>query len=322
MEQFPAQFSAAKIQHDVIQNRMKKIEQDIRILRKKIVKSFQHNVKYHSEVTHALLPDLTEEEQKGFYCMVKDELQQRGFTVRGKIAEGVLSLIIFSNVPRTNEMDRVLRQYSNTEESEVSTPRSARSNHSTASSHASGRVSGRVTPDSLPPTADPASRSSKGGSHRPQYHTISPQVLTRKKARSSSIPVLVKHPRLSRPTSSSLSRPTTPLTPTSCPLAPPSPTPLSTPLPPPSLPLPSLPPPSLPPPSLSTPPLSIDAAGTPPPPVLVGGIVSSEGVAPVSSTGGEPSQPAPSSALPVTPQQVNMAFILDRLKRASSQTKK
>jgi hypothetical protein len=59
-----------------------------------------------------MLPDLSDEEQKAFYCMAKDELQQRGFTVRGKITSGVLSLIIFSNIPRTNEMDRVLRLYS------------------------------------------------------------------------------------------------------------------------------------------------------------------------------------------------------------------
>ena len=112
MEHFPSSFQAQKIQHDVVANRIKKIEQDLKCLRKKIVKSFHGSVHYHSEVSHEMLPDLSEEEQKNFYCMVKDELQQRGFVVRGKISGNNLSLIMFSNAPRTNEMDKVLKSYS------------------------------------------------------------------------------------------------------------------------------------------------------------------------------------------------------------------
>jgi hypothetical protein len=125
MEQFPSSFVAQKIQSNIINNRFKKIEQDMKDLRKKIVKSFQGSVHYHSEVSHEMLSDLSEEEQKNFYCMVKDELQQRGFVVRGKIVEKTLSLIVFSNVPRTNEMDRVLKQYS--EDHEDKNPESKQS---------------------------------------------------------------------------------------------------------------------------------------------------------------------------------------------------
>lgn len=123
MEQFPSSFLAQKIQSNVVSNRLKKIEQDMKALRKKIVKSFQGSVHYHSEVSHEMLSDLSEDEQKNFYCMVKDELQQRGFVVRGKIVGNVLSLIMFSNAPRTNEMDRILKQYSEDHEDKTPEPK-------------------------------------------------------------------------------------------------------------------------------------------------------------------------------------------------------
>ena len=111
MNNFPVKFFAHHVQTDVEQNRMKKIEQELKIIRNKIVDSFQSSVSYHSEVQHDLLPDLTEDEKKSFYCTIKDELSKRGFTVRGKCTDGQLSLIIFSNAPRTVEMDRILKQY-------------------------------------------------------------------------------------------------------------------------------------------------------------------------------------------------------------------
>ena len=111
MDTFPMKFFAQNVQTDIEQNRMKKIDQELKIIRNKIVDSFESSVSYHSEVQHDLLPELTEDEQKGFYCMIKEELSQRGFAVRGKCTNGQLSLIIFSNAPRTTEMDRVLKQY-------------------------------------------------------------------------------------------------------------------------------------------------------------------------------------------------------------------
>ena len=129
METFPTKFFARNVQSDIDQNRMKKIEQELKIIRNKIVDSFQSSVSYHSEVQHDLLPDLSEDEQKSFYCMIKDELSQRGFTVRGKFNNGQLHLIIFSNEPRTTEMDRVLRP-----KTEVK-----RSRSSSVDAHSSGR---------------------------------------------------------------------------------------------------------------------------------------------------------------------------------------
>jgi len=112
MENFPSSFMPKNVISKVNYYRLKKIEDDMKCIRKKIVKSFQGNVNYHSEITHEMLPDLSEEEQKNFYCMIKDELQQRGFIVRGKIQENKLTLIVFSNTPRNIEMDRILKQYS------------------------------------------------------------------------------------------------------------------------------------------------------------------------------------------------------------------
>lgn len=112
MDNFPSSFMAKKVISKVNYYRLKKIEDDMKSIRRKIVKSFQSNIHYHSEVTHDMLPDLTDEEQKNFYCMIKDELQQRGFVVRGKILGNKLTLIVFSNTPRNIEMDRVLKQYS------------------------------------------------------------------------------------------------------------------------------------------------------------------------------------------------------------------
>lgn len=127
MEHFPSSFQAQKVQNDVVANQIKKIEQDLKILRKKIVKSFHGSVHYHSEVSHEMLSDLSEEEQKNFYCMVKDELQQRGFVVRGKISGKTLSLIMFSNAPRTNEMDKILKSYSEDHQNNETSDKGSRS---------------------------------------------------------------------------------------------------------------------------------------------------------------------------------------------------
>ena len=110
MDSYPNKFFARNVQSDINLNRLRKIEDELKIIRNKIVDSFQTSVSYHSEVHHDLLPDLSEDEQKSFYCMIKDELSQRGFTVRGKCGDGQLHLVIFTNEPRTTELDRVLRK--------------------------------------------------------------------------------------------------------------------------------------------------------------------------------------------------------------------
>jgi hypothetical protein len=111
MESFPTIFVATKVSTDVIQNRHKKIEQDMKILRQKIVNSFQGRTQYHTKIKHQLLPDLNESEQREYYKIIKKELEERGFTVRGEISNGIISLIIFSHAPRTNEMEKILKQY-------------------------------------------------------------------------------------------------------------------------------------------------------------------------------------------------------------------
>jgi hypothetical protein len=115
MENFPDTFVATKIQIDVTMNRRRKIELDMKRFREKIVKSFEENTVYHAEVSHRLLPDLSDDEQKECYAAVKKELEDRGFTVRGKLFNNAISMVIFSNSPRTNEMDKVLKQYSEKE---------------------------------------------------------------------------------------------------------------------------------------------------------------------------------------------------------------
>ena len=113
MEQFPQTFVATKIQVDVTMNRMKKMEDDLKVLRKKIVDCFENRTIYHAEITHTLIPDLLPAEQSEFYHMIKQELVDRQFTVRGGVKDGEISMVIFSNKPRTHEMDKILKQYSN-----------------------------------------------------------------------------------------------------------------------------------------------------------------------------------------------------------------
>lgn len=102
------------------------------------MQSFQGSTLYHTEVSHELLPELSDEDQKDFYKIIKDELEVRGFTVKGKINNGIISLIIFSNTPRTSEMDRILKLYS---EKDISLNLKQHSNGATGLSSSS-------TPDS------------------------------------------------------------------------------------------------------------------------------------------------------------------------------
>jgi hypothetical protein len=194
MEQFPSSFVAQKIQSNIVNNRFKKIEQDMNALRKKIVKSFQGSVHYHSEVSHEMLSDLSEDEQKNFYCMVKDELQQRGFVVRGKIVGNVLSLIMFSNAPRTNEMDRILKQYSEDHEDKTLEPKQSLSVPNSPSKlierkskipsvSKTPRVK-KVRSSSIPTGGDKAKKQ-LSKIPRLQTHTLKPNI------RSSSVPNLI-----------------------------------------------------------------------------------------------------------------------------------
>ena len=198
MEQFPSSFVAQKIQSNVVNNRFKKIEQDMKVLRRKIVKSFQGSIHYHCEVSHQMLSDLSEEEQKNFYCMVKDELQQRGFVVRGKIVENVLSLIVFSNAPRTNEMDRVLKQYSEDHEEKTSESKQSLSvpNSPSKSTERKSKIpSLSITPrikkvrSSSIPTGG-GDKAKKQLSKIPRLQTFSATHTLKQSARSMSVPTL------------------------------------------------------------------------------------------------------------------------------------
>jgi hypothetical protein len=106
--------------------------------------------------------------------MVKDELQQRGFVVRGKISGNTLSLIMFSNAPRTNEMDKILKSYSEDHQSE--TPDTG----SRSSTPERKKVSS--VPNSPTVVKRKSSIPIRKGTN----------VLTSKKTRSSSIPTLTK----------------------------------------------------------------------------------------------------------------------------------
>ena len=192
MEQFPPSFHAQKVQHEVVANRVKKIEQDLKCLRKKIVKSFTVSVHYHSEVSHEMLPDLSEEEQKNFYCMVKDELQQRGFIVRGKISGNNLSLIMFSNAPRTNEMDKVLKSYS--ESSDPTTLRRKTDSVPSPSSDQRGDPSDTDSRSSTPEGKKVSSVPNSPNVHRKSFIPVRKGTTVHKppKTRSSSIPTIMK----------------------------------------------------------------------------------------------------------------------------------
>lgn len=208
MEQFPSSFVAQKIQSDVVNNRLKKIEQDMKALRKKIVKSFHGSVHYHSEVTHEMISDLSEEEQKNFYCMAKDELQQRGFVVRGKITGNVLSLIMFSNAPRTNEMDRVLRQYSEDHEEKTPEPKQS-SSVPNSPAKSTGRKSKIPSAPKTPKVKKIRSSSIPNGDKAKKQLSKIPRLLTRsasqtlkpstKLGESSSIPILTPRSAQSNP---------------------------------------------------------------------------------------------------------------------------
>jgi len=165
MDTFPSTFVATKIQSDVISNRLKKIEQDIKCFRQKIVQSFQGATLYHTEVSHELLPELSEDDQKDFYRIIKEELEVRGFIVKGKINNGMISLIIFSNTPRTSEMDKVLKLYS---EKDVSlnlkqTPNGATvlSSSSTPDSNKDSTLSGHIGNDLFTPLSPRLSMENK-----------------------------------------------------------------------------------------------------------------------------------------------------------------
>ena len=115
MESFPGSFHAAKVEMDVVQNRYRKIEQDMKKFRKKIVEAFRDCTVSHIEVSHELMNDLSETEQKEFYKILKDELEQRQFVVRGKLENNIITFIIFSKYLSSIETEKVLKNYTDRE---------------------------------------------------------------------------------------------------------------------------------------------------------------------------------------------------------------
>jgi hypothetical protein len=224
MEAFPANFVATKIHTDVTLNRLKKIENDMKSLRKKVVESFNGKTAYHTEITHTIAPDLSEEEQRNYYKMVKEELESRGFTVRGKIAANTVTMVVFTNAPRTNEIDRVLRAYSNEkedntggEDAEISSLQSPKS-QSTSSTPKSPTPSTPQQPSCkspTPPTQQPSCKSpnpltssttsSTSNANVPKQRPTSPPVLVRR----SSTTVVLTDPPAAKITTTPVTTPVT-----------------------------------------------------------------------------------------------------------------
>lgn len=189
MDSFPTSFNASKVQVDIAANRLKKIEQDMKSLRKKIVDSFQNQTNYHSEVIHAIAPDLSEEEQKDYYKIIKEELETRGFTVRGKMNDNVLSLVVLSHTPRTHEMDKILKAFSDKEVklSFVSSQNSDSMSTTSAVSSVSTVSSPLISPSATPSTSTSASQTQKYGLKKsPTKVSISAQLSPRNSSISSS----------------------------------------------------------------------------------------------------------------------------------------
>lgn len=113
MDSFPETFVATKVNIDVAMNRGKKIEHDIKILRKKIYSSFQGVTDFYVPISHEFQCDCSPEEKKNCYTQIKDELEERGFVVKGNIVGNTIHLLIASNQPRSNDSrwNEIMKQF-------------------------------------------------------------------------------------------------------------------------------------------------------------------------------------------------------------------
>jgi hypothetical protein len=110
METFPDSFVADKIFDSINSNRKQKLEQDLKFLRKKIYDAFKGKTNYHVEIIHTLPEELNDVEKKEFYRAIRAELHERNFVVKSHLIDNNICLIIFSNTPHTNEMDKILKK--------------------------------------------------------------------------------------------------------------------------------------------------------------------------------------------------------------------
>jgi hypothetical protein len=100
MDQFPDLFQATKIHVDVSLNRGKKIEEDVTVLRKKIVKAFKNLTQYYVEISHDFVSEFTLEDCRNCYLQIKRELEGRGFVVKGKFQDHALKMLVACINPR------------------------------------------------------------------------------------------------------------------------------------------------------------------------------------------------------------------------------
>ena len=110
MENFPQSFHADKVVSTININRKQKLEQDLKILRKKIFDAFQGKTNFHVTISHPLPEDLNDLEKKEFYHTIRAELNDRKFTVKGHLSDTTIDLIIFSNHPHVNEMEKIIKK--------------------------------------------------------------------------------------------------------------------------------------------------------------------------------------------------------------------
>jgi hypothetical protein len=100
MDKFPDLFQATKIHVDVSLNRGKKIEEDVTVLRKKIVKAFKNLTQYYVEISHDFVSEFTPEDCRNCYMQIKTELEGRGFVVKGKFQDHALKILVACINPR------------------------------------------------------------------------------------------------------------------------------------------------------------------------------------------------------------------------------
>jgi len=104
MDQFPASFTAPRVHHIVTLKRGQKVDADAKGLRESIVRAFADIDSYEREVVYRFQNQAASHAQQvACYKTVKHELQQLGFTVHGRIIDGVATVTVSVEKPRVTD---------------------------------------------------------------------------------------------------------------------------------------------------------------------------------------------------------------------------
>ena len=104
MIRFPDDFVSATMEAKINFNRSLKLQEDRKLLRKKVFESFHNLTEHFTTIEYTFQSDCTTEEIQESYQKIKRELEERKFICRGEVVGKCLHLLLSVKPPKKSNV--------------------------------------------------------------------------------------------------------------------------------------------------------------------------------------------------------------------------